>query len=114
MVRQIIHYGFHSNSEKVAELMYFHAHSSKLVHLFNRCNSNFLKYNKERFLLRAKLINLVVKITFGFLFQYFPQDNAICLYFAVIPEICQTARLQFRPKPISSCLEVEAKSYFQD
>ena len=57
---------------------------------------------------------LVVKLRFGFLCRYFPQHKALCSYFAVIPEIPQTARLQFRPKPTSSCLEVEAKFYFQD
>ena len=31
---------------KVEELAYFHAHSSKLVHLFNRCNSNFLRLKR--------------------------------------------------------------------
>ena len=37
-----------------------------------------------------------VKLTFGLLFKYFPQDKALCSYFAVIPEIRQTACLQFR------------------
>ena len=36
------------------------------------------------------------------------------LVFAVIPNIPQTARLQFRPKPTSSGLDVEAKFYFQN
>ena len=50
--------------------------------------------NKERFLLRAKLLCLVVKLRLGFLFKYFPQHKALCSYFAVIPEIPQTERLQ--------------------
>ena len=70
--------------------------------------------NKERFLLRAKLLCLVVKLRLGFLFKYFPQHKALCSYFAVIPEIPQTERLQFRPTPTSSALKVEAKFYIQD
>ena len=57
---------------------------------------------------------LVVKLRFGFLFKYFHQHKALCSYFAVIPEILQTAHLQFRPKSTSTGLEVEAKCYFQD
>ena len=52
---------------------------------------------------------LIVKIRSGFLFSYFPQHKALYSYFSEIPEIPQTLRLQFRPKPISSGLEVEAK-----
>ena len=59
-------------------------------------------------------MHLVVKLRFGFLFKYFPQGNALCSYFAVIPEFPRTARLQFRSKPTSSGLEVEAKFYFQN
>ena len=33
MLRQIIHNGFHSNSEKVAEPTYFHAHSKAQGHV---------------------------------------------------------------------------------
>ena len=55
----------------------------------------------------------IVNVRLGFLFKYFPQHKASCSYFAVIPEIPQTARLQFRPKPTSSGLQVEAKFYFQ-
>ena len=40
---------------------------------------------------------LVVKLRFGFLFNYFFQHEALCSYFAVTPEIPQTASLQFRP-----------------
>ena len=57
---------------------------------------------------------LAEKLRFGFLFKYFPQQKALCSYSVVIPEISQTARLQFRPKPTSSGLEVQAKLYFQD
>ena len=57
---------------------------------------------------------LIVKIRSGFPFCYFPQHKALCSYFSVIPEIPQTLRLQFRPKPTSSGLEVEAKFYLQD
>ena len=32
-------------------------------------------------------MHLVVKLRYGFLFKYFPQDNALCSYFEVIPEI---------------------------
>ena len=52
---------------------------------------------------------LLVKLRLGFLFKYFPQHKALCSYFEVIPEIPQTACSQFRPKPTSSGLEVEAK-----
>ena len=52
---------------------------------------------------------LVMKFSFEFLLKYF----LIYSYFAAIPEIPETARLQFRPKPTSSGLEVEAKFYFQ-
>ena len=54
---------------------------------------------------------LIVKLRFGFLFKYFCQQKALCSYFAVIPEIPQTASLQFRLKLTSSGLEVEAKFY---
>ena len=54
--------------------------SGKLVHLSS----------KEGFLLMAKLMHLVVKLRFGFLFKYFPQHKALCSYFAVIPEIPKT------------------------
>ena len=54
---------------------------------------------------------LIVKIRSGFLFSYFRQHKALCPYFSVMPEILQTLRLQFRPKPTSSCLEVEANFY---
>ena len=57
---------------------------------------------------------MIVKLRFGFLSKYFPQDKALCSYFAVIPEIPQTARLQLRPKPTSSGLELKPKFYFQD
>ena len=57
---------------------------------------------------------LVIKLRFGFLFKNFLQHKALCSYFAVIPEILQTAHLTFRPRPTSSGLEVEAKLYFQD
>ena len=57
---------------------------------------------------------LVAKLGFGFLFKYFPQHKTLCSHFAVILEIPQTARLQFRPKSTSSGLEVEAKFYLQD
>ena len=57
---------------------------------------------------------LFVNLRFGFLFKYFPQDEASCSHFAVIQEIPQRACLQFRPKPSSSGLEVETKLYFQD
>ena len=57
---------------------------------------------------------LVVELRIGFIFKYFPQHKALYSYFAVIPEIPQTTCLQFRPKPTSSGLEVEAKFYFQD
>ena len=57
---------------------------------------------------------LFVKLRSGFLFNYFPQHEALCSYFAVIPEIPQKARLQFRPESTSSGLEVKAKFYFQD
>ena len=57
---------------------------------------------------------LVVELRFGFLFKYFLQHKALCSHFAVIPEIPQTTRLQFRPRPKSSDFEVEAKCYFQD
>ena len=57
---------------------------------------------------------LVVELRFGFLFKYFPQHKALCSHFAVTPEIPKTTPLQFRPKPTSSGLEVEAKFYFQD
>ena len=57
---------------------------------------------------------LIVKIRSGFLFSYFPQDKALCSYFSVIPEIPQKLRLQFRSKPTSSGLEVEAKFYLRD
>ena len=52
-------------------------------------------------------MHLVVNLRFGFLFKYFPQDDALCSYFAVVPEIP-------RGKPTSSGLEVQAKFYFQD
>ena len=32
-------------------------------------------------------MHLVVKLTDGFLFKYFPLGNALCSYFTVIPEI---------------------------
>ena len=57
---------------------------------------------------------LILKLKFGFLVKYFPQHMALCSYFVIIPEIPQTARLQFRLKLTSSGLEVEAKFYFQD
>ena len=57
---------------------------------------------------------LVVKLRLGFLFKHFPQREALWSYFAVIPEIPQTARLQFRPKPKSSGFDVKAKFYVQD
>ena len=57
---------------------------------------------------------LIVKLRFGFLFKHFPKHKALCLYFMVIPEIPKTVCLQFRPKPPSSGLEVEAKFYFQN
>ena len=57
---------------------------------------------------------LVLTLRFGFVFDYFPQHEALCSYFAVIPEIPQTAHLQFRPKPTSSGVDVEAKFYVQD
>ena len=56
---------------------------------------------------------LVVKLRFGLRFKYFPQHMALCSYFTVIPEIPQTARLQFRPKSTHSVLEVKAKFFFQ-
>ena len=42
---------------------------------------------------------LVVKSRYGFLFKYFPQHKPLRSSFAVILEIPQTARLQFRPNP---------------
>ena len=54
------------------------------------------------------------KVKVCFLFTYFPQRKAICLYFSVIPEIPLTERLQFRTKPTSFGLEVESMFYFQD
>ena len=56
---------------------------------------------------------LIVKLRFGFLFKYFPQHEALYSYIEVIPEIPQTAHLQFRPNPTSSGLEVEAKFTFK-
>ena len=53
-------------------------------------------------------------LRFGFFFKSFPQNKALCLHLAVIPQIPQKACLQFTPKPTSSGLEVEAKFYFQD
>ena len=55
---------------------------------------------------------LVVKLRFEFLSNYFPQHEALCSNFAIIPEIPQTARSQFRLKPTSSDLDVEAKLIF--
>ena len=55
----------------------------------------------------------VVKLRFVFPFRYFPQDKALRSYVALIPEISQTTHLQFKPKPMSSSLEMEAKFYFQ-
>ena len=57
---------------------------------------------------------LLVKLRFEFLSNRFPQHEALCWYFAVISEIPQTVHLQFRPKPTSSGLDVEAKFYIQD
>ena len=57
---------------------------------------------------------LIVKFRFGFLLKYFPQHKALCSYFAVISEIPKAVRFQFRLKPTSSGLEVEAKFNFQD
>ena len=48
-----------------------------------------------------------MKLRFEFLFKYFLQHKALCSYFAVIPEIPQTAFLQSRPIPTSSGLEVD-------
>ena len=53
-----------------------------------------------------------VRLRFRFPFKYIFLSEALCSYFAVIPEIPQKTRLQFRPKPTSSGLEVEAKCYF--
>ena len=57
---------------------------------------------------------LIVKIRSGFLLRYFPLHKDLCSHFSVIPEIPQTSRLQFRPKPTSSGVEVGAKFYLRD
>ena len=56
---------------------------------------------------------LIMQLRSGFLFNYFPQHMPLCSYFTVIPVIRQTLRLQFRPKPTSSGLDVDAKFYIQ-
>ena len=54
-------------------------------------------------------VNAECSLRFGFLFHYFPHHEALCSHFAAIPEIPQTKRLQFRPKPTRSGLDEEAK-----
>ena len=46
--------------------------------------------------------------------MYFPQHKAVSSYFTGIREIPKTASLQFRRKPTSSGLEVEARLECQD
>ena len=49
-------------------------------------------------------MDLDFKLRFGVLFKYFAQHKALCPYFAVIPEIPQTAHFQFRAILTSSGL----------
>ena len=43
-----MHNGFHSNNESCRSNLFFLAHSRKLVHLFNRCYSSFLRLCREK------------------------------------------------------------------
>ena len=40
-----------------------------------------------------------MKLRFGFLFKYFPQDKTLCSHFAGNSGVPQTAHLQFRQNP---------------